>query len=590
MTDSPLAHVELHLVQNIDDLMEMKRWAGERRETPMGVDTESGGLSAWHTKLRTIQVGDKHHGWCVPWEQWGGGAMEILNSYEGGFTWHNLPHDAKFMKVHTGYDIPWHRTDDTLIGARIQDPTRPAGLKPLVGKLVDKTALAGQKALDEGMKAQKWTWATVPLTFDPYWIYAAMDPVLNCHLWEKIIPDVQQRFGVVYDLEMAIVRIATKMMLKGAQLDPIYIEAEREKLQAFSTEARLWLKVTYGVTSPLSAGQISRALTELGVEIDAFTDAGAPKMDKENLERYQKSSLNPRVQELCRYVLAVRHADKLRGTYLDNFMTMADSDGVIHASINTLAARTSRMSMSEPNFQNLPRDDKMIRGSIVPREGNVLVSCDFSQVEARLGAHFSQDDGLIKAFNDADTFGTDFFCGVASGIFSEEIGKKDPRRQLTKNVVYASLYGAGTKKMAETAGVPYEQMAPVADGFNATYPGLKATLERVYREAMAREKPYIVTPLGRQIPLDRDRAFTQGLNSLIQSHAAEVFKISLTRMEATDLDQFLLIPVHDEVVADVPRDDAEAVLREIEACMTDRENYAVAILADGGIMEERWQK
>lgn len=590
LTDSPLTHVKLHFVESIDDLMEMKRWAGERRETPMGVDTESGGFSPWHTRLRTIQLGDKHHGWFIPWERWGGGALEILNSYEGEFTWHNLPHDAKFMEVKTGWKIPWHRCHDTLIGARIQDPSRPAGLKPLVSKLVDKTALTGQKLLDDAMKAQKWTWDTVPIDFDPYRVYSALDPVLNCHLWEHIIPDVQQRFGVVYDLEMAVVRIATKMMIKGAQLDPIYINAEREKLLTFSQEARLWLKVTYGITSPLSAGQISRALTELGVQIDAFTDAGAPKMDKATLERYQQTSLDTRVQELCRYVLAVRHADKLRGTYLDNFMEMADSDGVLHASINTLAARTGRMSMSDPNLQNLPRDDKMIRGSIIPREGNVLISCDFSQVEARLGAHFSQDAGLIKAFNDADEFGTDFFCGVASGIFNEDIGKKDPRRQLTKNVVYASLYGAGTRKMAETAGVPYEQMAPVADGFNTTYPGLKMVLESTYREAMAREKPYVITPLGRHIPLDKDRAFTQGLNSVIQSHAGEVFKISLTRMEAAGLSDYLLIPVHDEVVADVPREDAENVLHELEACMTDRENYAVAILADGGIMPERWQK
>ncbi len=571
--------------------MEMKRWAGERRETPMGADTESGDLSPWHSNLRTIQLGDKHHGWCVPWDQWGGGALEILNSYEGGFTWHNLPHDAKFMQVKTGYEIPWHRTDDTLIGARIQDPGRPAGLKPLVGKLVDKTALAGQKALDDGMKAQKWTWATVPLTFDPYWIYAAMDPVLNCFLWEKIIPDVQQRFGLVYDLEMAVLRIATKMMIKGAQLDPIYIAAEQEKLQAFSTEARLWLKVTYGITSPLSAGQISRALTELGVEIDAFTDAGAPKMDKENLERYQKSSFDPRVQELCRYVLAVRHADKLRGTYLDNFMSMADSNGILHASINTLAARTSRMSMSDPNLQNLPRNDKMIRGSIIPREGNVLITSDLDQVEARFGAHFSEDPGLVEAFGVADNGGTDFFCTVASGIYGDDItDKKDPRRQPTKNVFYGSLYGAGSKKMAETAGISYEQMDPVKRAFDAAYPGLKGALDRVYKEAMTREKPYIVTPFGRHIPLDADRAYTQGLNSLIQGHAAEYFKVALTRMEAADVSQFLLLPVHDEVVADVPEYLAEEVARTIAECMTDTETYRVKISAGADILKERWQK
>jgi DNA polymerase-1 len=441
------------------------------------------------------------------------------------------------------------------------------------------------------MKAQGWTWATVPLSFDPYWIYAAMDPVLNCHLWEKIIPRVKAAYSEVYDLEMATVRIATRMMLKGVRLDPQYVQAESTKLRVFSEEARRWLKSTHGVTSPLSGGQISRALQSLNHEIDAFTDSGAPKMDKETLARYQMTSSSSTVQELCRYVLAIRHADKLRGTYLDNFLTMVDADGFLHASINTLAARTSRMSMSEPNLQNLPRDDKMVRGSFIPRDGNVLITCDLNQIEARLGAHFSEDEGLISAFNDADENGTDFFCGVASGIYDEEItSKKDPRRQPTKNVVYGSLYGAGARKMAETAGVPYEQMEPVKRAFDDTYPGLKRALESLYREAMSHDKPYITTPLGRKIPLDRDRAFTQGLNSLIQGHAAEYFKISMTRIEAAGLSDLLLLPVHDEVIADVPRDQAVEVAHEIEECMTDRDGYRVLITAGADILPDRWKK
>lgn len=247
--------------------------------------------------------------------------------------------------------------------------------------------------------------------------------------------------------------------------------------------------------------------------------------------------------------------------------------------------------MSDPNFQNLPRDDKMIRGSVIPREGNVLITCDLDQVEARMGAHFSEDEGLIEAFRQADNGGVDFFCGVASGIYNDEItSKKDPRRQSTKNVVYGSLYGAGAAKMAETAGVPFEQMEPVKKAFDVAYPGLKETLERVYREAMVRDKPYIVTPLGRHIPLDKDRAYTQGLNSLIQGHAAEFFKVSLTRMEAADVDQFLLFPVHDEVIADTPKKLAEDVACVIAECMTDRDNYKVNITAGADILPERWKK
>lgn len=589
-----LEHVKLHLVDSIDALMEMKRWAGERRETPMGVDTESGGLSPWHTRLRTIQVGDKNHGWCVPWERWGGGAMEILNAYEGEFTWHNLPHDAKFMKVHAGYDIPWHRTHDTMIGARIDDPTRPAGLKPLCDRLVDKTALAGQKALDDGMKKQGWTWDTVPLSFDPYWVYAALDPVLNCHLWEKIIPKVKAATPDVYDLEMATVRICTKMMLKGMRLDPGYVTEEGDKLKAFSAQARAWLKSTHGVTSPLSGGQLARAFQAMGHEIDAFTDGGAPKMDKETLTRYRDSAPDPGARELARYVLAIRHADKLTGTYLDNFLTLADTGDVLHCNINSLAAKTSRMSVSEPSLQNLPRDDKMVRGSFIPRDGNVMITCDLDQVEMRLAAHLSADEGLIEAFRIADGGGDDFFTAVAKMLFDDpNLVKKDPRRQTMKNTMYAKAYGASVRKMALTSGVPYETVDRVNKLLDVQFPGLIGVMKQLVSDAMQLKRegkqPGVYFDSGRFVPCEAGAEY-KALNYKIQGTAAEYMKRALLNMESAGLVDNLLLPIHDEILLEVSSSDAEEVSRLVAECMSDRDNYLVPITAGADILPGRWQK
>ena len=589
-----ISTAQFHLVESIDDLMEMKRWAGERRETPMGVDTESGGLSPWHTRLRTIQLGDKHHGWCVPWDQWGGGALEILKAYKGEFTWHNLSHDAKFMEVKTGWQVPWNRCHDTMIGARIQDPSRPAGLKPLTSRLVDPAALAGQQALDDGMKQQGWTWDTVPLNFRPYWIYAAMDPVLNAYLWEKIIPSVRSSCSEVYDLEMATVRIATKMMLKGMRVDPEYIVRERAKLAEFSERARKWLRSAHGVTSPLSGGQIAKALDRLGHEIDAFTDGGAPKMDKENLERYQKTSSSTQVSELCRYVLAIRHADKMVHTYLDNFLELRDANDIIHCSINTLAAKTGRMSASEPSLQNLPRDDKMIRGSYIPREGNVLTTSDLDQVEMRLTAHFSEDEGLINAFYVADNGGDDFFTTLARDLFNDpSLIKADPRRQVMKNTMYAKAYGASVRKMALTSGAPYEEVDRVNKMLDTQFPGMPNIMRKLIDDAMRMKrdgkKPGVFFDNGRFVPCESGSEYKL-LNYRIQGTAAEYLKRAMVNMEAAGIGDLLLLPVHDEILADVPRDDAPEVLRIIQECMTDRTTYRVPVTADGKIMTERWQK
>src|SRR5690606_29251390 len=113
---------ELHLVNTIDEAMEMKRWLGERREI-LGLDTETGGLyekdplnpHSPTAKLRMVQIGDHRAGWAVPWEQWGGVVLECLNAYDGPIAVHNLSFDAAWMELHAGWKVPWDRMHDTMI-------------------------------------------------------------------------------------------------------------------------------------------------------------------------------------------------------------------------------------------------------------------------------------------------------------------------------------------------------------------------------------------------------------------------------------------------------------------------------------------
>lgn len=592
MTESLLANVQLHLVEKLDDLFAFKRWVGERRDGPLAVDTESSGLSPHRDVLRLVQFGDKQQGWAIPWDLWKGAALEIIREYEGDWVCHNAPFEQRFFQVHGGIQLPWERTHDTMVMAALDDPMRPKGLKPLSDRLVDPTATQGQKALKEGMDAQGWTWGTVPITFAPYWVYAALDTVLTAHVHDKLAPVVMPYASEAYDLEMATQRICVKMSLRGMRVDVPYIEAARERFDRFSQETRAWLKAAHGITSPSSGGQLARRFVQLGCEIVAFTDAGAPKMDKATLTFYEKNAPDPRARELAKYILAVRHAEKMRGSYLDNFLELRDINDIIHANINTLAARTGRMSVTDPALQTLPRDDKVIRGSFIPRDEMAYITCDLDQIEARLGAHFSEDEGLIEAFWNADNGGADFFCGVASGIFGEEItDKKDPRRQTTKNVVYGSLYGAGAAKMAETAGVPFEQMAPVKDAFDGRYPGLKTILQRIADESKLNGDPsFIRSPLGRKLTLEMGREYTQGLNSLIQGHAAEYFKRSMVDMDAAGIGDLMCLPVHDEIIVEAPTDQVDEVLRIVQECMTDRDNYRVPLTAGGTILTERWKK
>lgn len=594
MTESPLAGVELHLVETIDDAMALKRWLGERHEGLLCVDTESGGLSPWRTDLRLVQFGDMRTGWAVPYERWGGVALEILNAWDGEWGAHNSPHEQKFFTVHgDGYTLPWNKLHDTLTQGRIDDPSRPNGLKPLASTLIDKRAVAGQKALDEGMAANKWTWATVPVDYPPYWQYGSLDPVLTSHLDHQIRPRVMNSTAEVYDLERAANRICTNMMIKGMRVDVPYVEKAILQFAKVSEEIRTWLTKAHDITSPTSGGQLRRAYEKLGQTILFWTDNGAPQFDKKALTFYQDFGENEAVRQLAKYLLAVRRADKQPRDYLQKFLDLRDSDDIVRMSINVMGAITSRMSISDPPLQQLSRDEKAIRGSFIPRPGHVFISCDLDQVEMRQIAHASEDPGLIEAILEADATGTNLFIIIGSEMYGEKITKADPRYTALKAFCYARAYGAGHERLADTAGVPVTQILKIEELFDTRFPGMRTLMERLEHEAGAMrargERAGVKFPSGRFIPCKPGKDYT-ALNYYIQGPSAEYMKRCLVNIDASGLGDNLLLPIHDEALLEVPEDQAEDALKTVEACMTDTENYRVPLTAGGSILKERWMK
>lgn len=593
MQTSPLADVRLHLVESVDDAAALKTWLGERRDTPLGLDTETSGLSPYNDTLRTIQVGDAQQGWTIPWPHWGGLALEVFREYDGDYVAHNSPFDWQFIAQHTGHEIRWERLDDTLTMARVDDPTRDNRLKPLNRRFVDPTAALGQRELDEGMTTNGWTWGTVPLDYPPYWMYAALDPVETVHL----APQLRKRISgaeEAYSLERSANRICTLMMRAGLQLDVPYVERSIEDFDSKSTQIRDWLKNTHKIGSPKSAAQIAKAFERLGQAVKFWTDKGAPQFDKDALAFYEQFGENQAVRQVAQYIRAVRHIEDIRDRYSSKFLQLRDALDVVHCNINVMGARTSRMSVSDPALQQLPRDDMVIRGSFIPRPGFVFISCDLDQVEARLMAHLSDDPGLIAAFLEADTHGPDFFTVISRTLHGDpSLIKSDPRRQLTKNSVYAKAYGGGTERIAMTSGASREHVEYFESMFNSRFPGMKRLMNTLEYEAKRGNGPGgrggVHLEDGRFLPCDKGKAYT-ALNYLIQGTAAVYMKKCLANMDAAGLTHMLRLPVHDEILLEAPVDQADEVLRIVEDCMTDRQSFRVPLTAGGKILTERWQK
>lgn len=575
----PLDDVQLHLVDDFDSACELMQWMGTRDAADkMGVDTETTGLVVGVDKVRLVQVGGREHGWAIPWERWSGLFEDISKRYTGRVVMHNAKYDYGMLD-HMGVRLNTAQIDDTRIMSHILEPNMSTALKSQSGRHVDADAAAAQDSLHKAIGPKgKWDWDTVPITFGPYWQYAALDTVLTVHLDDHHRPLVMADAPESYELELAAQWVIQRMERYGAHIDVPFARKTKEIFDDFVDVTATQVEKRWGVKAGANAA-IIKVLQEEGYVFDKLTAAGAFSLDSEVLEGID--------HELAELVLRRRRRQKLSSTYLAHFINEVDEFDIIHPSINTLGARTSRMSMERPNLQNLPRkseknpDAETIRNCFTTRyEDGTLLMCDFDQIEMRLLAYMAGDQNMINAFLSPD----DFFAVLAREIFQDiSIQKDDPRRRVTKNMGYAEIYGAGLEKMAKMAGMPIEHMRAVKDRFNNSYAGVPRFKKAIESLAWTRQKTegqaYARSPITRRRHVADLNKIYALVNWLIQGSAAETFKKKLVELDLAGLGEYMVVPVHDEIVLDVPGhaiNDAVDVLNKV---MNDTSMFTVPITA-----------
>jgi DNA polymerase-1 len=603
MSSEDLSNVKLHLVDNAQKATEFLEWLSERRPyNALSVDTETGELpgnpredafSPWHGKLRLVQVGDGEQGWSIPWDEWKGVFYEAMDKFDGPIICHNIAFEARWFAIQSRWDLPWHRAHDTMIMAHVIDPLGSGALKRLAALHVDSRAVALQETLDTELSKNGWTWGTVPINFQPYWSYGALDCVLTTRLWEQFYKQCGpgQAYSKAYELEMATRRIVTRMEINGARIDLDYSKRKFDELTAYTDSVKSWAKQTYSGTSITSNQQLVRLFESLGADITEHTPTGQKSCTKDQLKMLMITGTDE-VKNLADTVLKQRKADKLANTYFSNFLT-GSIDGIVHPSVRTLGARTSRMSITNPALQTLPKGDNVVRSAFIPKDENhIIITSDLDQVEFRMFASLSQDPNLISLFHLADATGSDPFTEIGREVYNDpSMQKSDKRRGLIKSMVYGRLYGAGVAKQALTAGVVEMQMKQTSDAFDNRFPGMSNFQRQIEDIGMRRLKTegqgYVYTWTGRRLPCDENRVYTL-VNYLIQGGAAEVFKANLVKLDQADLTEMLIVPVHDEIVLQAPRKDAEEIKQLVKQCMTTSEGWAVPLTADVDGPLETW--
>jgi DNA polymerase-1 len=581
-----LSQASLHDVTSLADLDEFRRWAGERRDW-LAFDTESAGLSPYADKHRKTQLGDRFAGWAFS-PEWMGGAHEVLARYQGPLAAFNAVYDYRVLAHQSGLWLPWMQVHDAQLVAHLADSLAPTALKARTARDIDHSALAGEQALKEAMRSNGWTWATVPDGLPEYVFYAAQDAVDVAWLMDKHWPEVSTRFSAAYDLERAYARLAAKMMDAGLMIDRPYIQQTISEFADYRSRTLDWL-AGHDISSPEAGAQVGRALTAIGVPDLWRTKTGMVQTDVKAMEHYAATCAA--AIPLIEAVQGAKKAGKVVSTYLAKMLAMAGADDVIHYAIHTIGAqRTSRSSISDPSMQNYSRDIPQVRGGFIPRPGHVLVSFDADQIEMRLAAHFSGDRQLIEDFAHCDTNGESFFLNFAQTIYGP-ITKSDGRYSLTKNCCYSMVYGSGPDTAAATAGVTLDAIKPIHAAWKARYRGLDAWSRRLISSQKHRgHRPQTETWYGRRLFAQSGKEY--GLvDYRVQGTAAECLKLAACQMDAAGYGDLLRLPVHDEMILEVPTGDAQDVLvsgtKILSATTAD---FRVPITWGGQIMTERWVK
>lgn len=579
-----LDDVDLFVVDSLDAALRFKTWLGERRPV-LGVDTETSGLEWWHGRLRLVQYGDAQTGWAIPADEWLGLIREVQREYRGPMTLHNLAFDLPWFRE-AGAPLRLAQCDDTLVASKLLNPPGKHGLKPLSEAEIDPDADIMADVLKDAMKKQGWTWDTVPASYEPYSLYSALDPVLAARIWELKMPALRKA-GLTgpYETELAMIRILAAAMKRGLPVDETYARSQSENMLERADELYAAIEREFGVRAG-STDQISERLQADGVKLTKLTDSGKYSMDAEVLE-----GLNGK-HPLADQVLAYRRVVKFRAAYYENVIARLDN-GCVHCEISAMGARTGRMSVSKPALQQIPSNDAETRRMFWFPGEDVGVSVDFSNIEVRMLAHFAQEPVLIQAFHE----GRDVHLAAAEMMFGKELAPA--KRSFVKGGVFGKLYGAGAAKLAAQQGITVQEAKAFVADYDATFPGVAGFVEDVQALGEARHKQegiaYVETLTGRMQSLDKwealDRAYYKLTNYLCQGSAADVMKLAIIEMDNAGLCDYFRLPVHDEVLSIVPRDEAADYARATQAAMESigpKLGIEIPLSTDAEIYPDSW--
>jgi len=488
----------------------------------------------------------------------------------------NIKYDAEVLKQH-GIDLKGMHFDTMIASYVINPGIRQHNLDYLAQHYLNHKMISYQDVAGKGKNACSFSEVEIQKACD----YSCEDADITFRLKgvldEKLRSEKNET--LFYDLEMKLVPVLMDMEMTGIRIDAGFFQemSERFAQEMKEVEKAVFAEagMTFNINSPQQLGYV--LFEKLGLPGQKKTaKSGRYSTDVKVLKMLSASNYT-----IPGLLLRYRTLSKLKSTYLDALVKLADpSTGRIHTSYNQTVAATGRLSSSNPNLQNIPvrgEEGREIRKGFVAEPGHCLVAADYSQIELRVFAHYSEDAAFIEAFREDQ----DIHTRTASEILGKRPYEVTPEmRRVAKAINFGIIYGMGPRKLSEELGIDHQTAKDYIDAYYERYQGVTRYREEMIRTAT--EKGYVATLFNRRRYLPdiehannriRSEAERMAVNTPIQGTAADLIKQAMVRIHRRLKEEAfrtrMLLQVHDELVLEAPLKEAEQVIPMIRKEMED---------------------
>ena len=476
---------------------------------------------------------------------------------------------------------------DTMIAAHLCGRTRTSiGLKPLALSLLHEDMTPIEDLIGRGRNQITMDKVEIAKAAD----YAAADADMTYRLVNVFEKELEENnLRVTFDtLEMPLVPVLVKMQRDGVAIDtgalaPMSIEMG-EQIDAIRQSMYETVGHEFNINSPKQLGDV--LFNELYLPPTRKTPSGgfttnAAALDglKEFLDSGNAEGVDPKAYQVLDMVLEYRQLSKLKSTYVDALPTLVNPNtGRIHTEFKQTGSDTGRLSSTEPNMQNIPVRTELgrqVRRAFVAENAPewTLLGADYSQIELRILAHYSRDEGLMAAFLN----GEDIHAATAASVYGVEINDVDSEmRRVAKIMNFGVLYGLSPFGIRQQTGFSAEEGKAFIDTYFTNYPGIRGYIEVIKEQV--KQDGYVETLMGRRRRINevhsrnyhtRAAGERMAVNMPIQGTAADIVKIAMIniqqRMGALGMRSKMILQVHDELIFEVPRDE----LGQMQAIITE---------------------